>query len=252
MISMNWAQRLTSDVADFLYPPACLNCGGDIAAGKTRSFCQDCFQKISVPLQNRCERCSAPVGPHVNTASGCLHCKSVNPQYRQTISIGVYEETLKQVCRRCKTRHRRPLTAACSRLLLEQHHATLRDWDVHLVLPVPHHWTDRLRFVDQPAETIAEEFARFLMVPADRHILFKVRRTRKQHELTASARRNNLRGAFQVNSSARLKGLRILITDDVMTTGTTANRLTRLLLDAGAEAVYVAVLARVLLLKSSS
>jgi predicted amidophosphoribosyltransferase len=94
-----------------------------------------------------------------------------------------------------------------------------------------------------PPVTQAARFSRVLKAPWSPHILAKVRRTRPQTELNASERRNNLRGAFRLIGRPQLEGTRVLLVDDVLTTGTTAHRAAAVLKKAGAT-VFVAVIAR--------
>lgn len=113
---------------------------------------------------------------------------------------------------------------------------------IDLVVPVPQHWTRRLLSPHNTAELIARRLASRLKVRFSRHILAKTRRTPGQTTLSPSARRQNLRGVFL--SARHLDGRRVLLVDDVLTTGTTAHQATGALLDAGAEAVWVAAAAR--------
>jgi predicted amidophosphoribosyltransferase len=120
--------------------------------------------------------------------------------------------------------------------------AELAPLGIDLVIPVPQHWTRRVVAPQNAAESIARRLAARLNAPFRRHILVKTRRTPKQTSLAPSARRENLRGCF--HSLRPLHGRRVLLVDDVLTTGTTANRASRALLDVGAEAVWVAAPAR--------
>ncbi|SFI27138.1 ComF family protein [Planctomicrobium piriforme] len=246
MLLRQWTGRLCRDAMDFLYPIGCLWCGQQLsrADGSAGDLCTKCRITIAPHLGNCCQRCSAAVGPYIKTDEGCVHCQRDRLHFERAISLGSYEGELRRACLRCKQPGQRPLTTALTMELCQREQNLLKDWQIDLVVPVPHHWTDRVRIADHAADAVSDQISRFLMVPVDRHILAKQKRTPKQHELTATQRRNNLRGAFQVNRSARLSGVRVLLTDDVLTTATTANRATRMLLDAGASSVHVAVLAR--------
>ncbi len=120
--------------------------------------------------------------------------------------------------------------------------AELQRLGISLIVPVPQHWMRRVLASHNSAELIARRLAKRLKVRCNGHILIKTRRTPRQALLTPSARRTNLRSAFI--ASRPVDGCRILLVDDVLTTGTTADRAARALREAGAEHVWVAVAAR--------
>jgi predicted amidophosphoribosyltransferase len=122
----------------------------------------------------------------------------------------------------------------------------LQTWAPDCVVPIPHYWLDRLWQPEHAADAVARAAGRFLNVPVERHILLKIQWTKKQSPLSSSARRNHLRSAFLVPGTVRLDGLKILLADDVVTTGTTAERATQALRAAGAAEVRVVALARVI------
>ncbi len=244
---LQWPVSYCREALGFLYPLCCPWCGCVLKDGVQTHLCENCQQKIAPLHANRCRRCSATVGPFVNTDNGCSHCSSDRLHFESVISLGNYDGELKKVCLRCKQVSLRPLVSACGSLLFEREKSTIESWKVDLVIPVPHHWTDRLRQQDPVANTLADELARIIGVPTDRHLLFKRKRTEKQQGKSATDRRRNLQGAFCVHPRARLSGLRVLLTDDVLTSGTTASRVTRVLVEAGVKTVFVAVLARTLL-----
>ena len=118
-----------------------------------------------------------------------------------------------------------------------------------LLVPVPmHRWRLARRRFNQSAE-LARALSRLTGVPMLVQVLERHRATAQRVGLTRVARRTNLRGAFRVREAekARLAGRHILLVDDVLTTGATAEACTHTLLRAGAEAVDVVTLARVVM-----
>jgi len=242
---LNWAKRLVQSGCDFAYPRTCHWCATllpEEGLSSTR-FCQKCRLTLAPVPSNRCQRCSAPVGPHLETSQGCIHCRSDPRRYHQIISLGAYQHELQKACLLCKKPGRISLANALTELLIEQNQSTFMAWDSHLVIPVPHHWRDRL-WSEHATMAISERLGQFLKRPVERHLLLKVRRTRRQQQLSAKARKTNLREAFRVSHPNRLKGKRVLLADDILTTGITADHCAQVLLKAGAAQVNVAVLAR--------
>jgi ComF family protein len=184
------------------------------------------------------------VGPNLETSAGCVHCRSDRFAFERVIRLGVYYNRMRSACLQAKSRQGRPLTAAMADVLWEREKSSFLADAFDIVVPVPHHWTARLTSAHVMAETLAGVLSRRLQVPLGSHILAKVRRTPTQTSLTASRRRTNLRRAFRVQSHPDVEGRSVLLVDDVLTTGTTANKVSRVLKRAGAGRVVVAVVAR--------
>ena len=158
--------------------------------------------------------------------------------------MGVYEGPLKHACLRMKKPSGETLTAACAELLWEERENDIRKWKPDFVVAVPGHWSDRIIRGYNAAATLAERLSRRLHAPWDRHILKKTRRTAKQATLSASLRRTNLRHAFRIARKRNVRGTTALLVDDVLTTGSTAHEVSKVLRKAGVACVIVAVLAR--------
>jgi predicted amidophosphoribosyltransferase len=129
-------------------------------------------------------------------------------------------------------------------LLWECEAEALQEIRADVIIPVPQHWIRRIYRPHHAAETLAAAWATRLQVPLATHILRKRRWTGPQARLSPSERRVNLRNAFGLASSAGLAGAVVLLADDVMTTGTTAHETAKVLTQAGAARVVVAVVAR--------
>ncbi len=113
-----------------------------------------------------------------------------------------------------------------------------------VVVPIPMHWSRRMWRGTNSSETVAERLSRSLGVPSASHHLARCRRTVPQARLSATRRVANVRGAFRARSHADLPGARVLLVDDIMTTGATANEAAKTLRRAGAAAIVIVVLAR--------
>jgi ComF family protein len=113
-----------------------------------------------------------------------------------------------------------------------------------VVVAVPMHWLKRMWRRTNPAESLARSVARQLQIPHAKNALVCRRFLRRQALLSPDERRRNVRGAFGASRFVNVSGKRILLVDDVMTTGATAQECCRALLAAGAAAVCVATVAR--------
>jgi ComF family protein len=247
-------QAIASASVDFVYPPSCPFCETEIPENVVRetgrlpmtdpTLCANCRSQIAVNSSQSCRRCGAPVGPYLDTSNGCTHCRRERFHFQQAVCLGAYDDWLRSACLRAKQNGGRPLAAAMAGFLWERQRSTLEQAGVDFVVAVPQHWTRRVWSSHNTSETLAEVLARRLKVGFDRNILAKVRRTPAQTSLPPYRRRSNLRRAFRVRGKPALADLTILLVDDVLTTGTTANEVSRALRRGGAERVIVAVLAR--------
>jgi ComF family protein len=115
---------------------------------------------------------------------------------------------------------------------------------IDVVVPVPLHWRRRWTRGYNQSAALGREIAASLAVGFEPRLLVRVRHTPQQVQPSASARKENVRGAFRVKRYARLEGRTVLLVDDVLTTGSTAGEAARTLREAGAKKVILAVLAR--------
>jgi ComF family protein len=129
-------------------------------------------------------------------------------------------------------------------LLAKRHRSNLEALAPDVVIPVPMHWTRRVRRGTNGPETVAEYLARKLRVPFTTRLLLRSRRTQRQADLPPGNRFRNVRRAFRLDESYHLEGVCVLLVDDVLTTGATCGEAARVLLEAGAAQVAVAVVAR--------
>jgi predicted amidophosphoribosyltransferase len=235
-------QGLVRDAAEFFFPPACVGCRVPLA--RESSLCAECRSILDRDDRQRCARCSAPVGPHLDTTSGCIHCQDDRFDFERVLSLGVYRGWLGRACRRAQQPAGAALALRLGALCADRWCDELRAWRADVVIPVPEHWTARLVRPTLTTLAIAEGLGRELRTPVDSQILVKSRRTVPQASLPPSERRTNLRNAFRIARGTNLRGRRICLVDDVLTTGTTAQRATRVLLEAGAAGVLVVVVAR--------
>lgn len=232
----------------FVFPPSCPMCQADVDHSGDPSvspmLCGKCLSDVSKPRGNRCLRCGLPVGPYVRSEDGCPKCVSHKFRFQQVIRFGLYDDTLRYACIRAKATTQFPLAASLANLLWLSERLDLEAANVDVIAPVPCHWTRRVMRPHHAAETISRVLARRLRKPLQRRLLRKTRLTPDQSDLPAAQRKLNLKDAFAVGSHRRsLVGKTVLLVDDILTTGTTANECARTLLNAGAKQVVVAVIA---------
>lgn len=227
---------------DLFFPPLCLLCHDPLEESIDSSLCQRCLGGCLPLTSPRCPRCALPFatiggGDHV-----CGECLLNPPAFSWTVAAGLYEEALRHAIHRFKFDNILPLDRPLSHLLDHAWRKNSPEWIPDLLVPVPLHPRRLSQRTYNQALLIAREVGRCREIDVDPHLLVRLRTTAPQAGLTAQERQKNLLGAFAL--TRRLSGEKILLIDDVMTTGSTARSCAAMLRGGGAGEVAVAVLAR--------
>ena len=226
-------------------PPRCLRCDEDLAPQTEISLCQKCIQAVAPELGRCCERCGAVLPAEFVPADDCPACKDYSLKFDAVYPLGCYEGGLRELVLKTKRLSAEAVSLALGRLMAQRLAGKLAAFRADAVLPVPMHWAKRLfRGINSP-ELLAECLAKNLGVPVLR-TLVRRRYTGPQKDLLPRERFRNVRGAFRLRrwKQRRWQDSRLLLVDDILTTGATCSEAARVLKQAGAAAVAVAVVAR--------
>ncbi len=245
-MSLRFLRDLARGVAHLIYPNACLICAAPEPEDVPfrHGLCPACLTAVASDPHETCPWCAATVGPHTDTAAGCTACRSHSFAFERAFRLGPYGDRLRDAILHTKHGTGEPLAEMLGRVLAEARGSALLAAGVEVVVPVPLHWARRWSRGYNQAEAIGRELAAAVGLPHDAGVLRRVKPTPQQAQPSATARRENVRGAFRANPGARVAGRAVLLVDDVMTTGSTAAEAARALREAGAARVVVAVLAR--------
>lgn len=240
--------RLAVAGFDFLFPPRCPLCRGEMrSTGRVArpNFCDECRQGLlGTARGDACLKCGAPVGPNLGASQGCARCRDDRFAFERVIRLGVYDGPLRLACLRGKQPRNEGLLHALAELTWNAAQQEFVAAQVDLVVPTPHHWMQNLFWPHNSAEVLATAWSRKLRIRCAARGLVKQRRTPRQVTLSPTGRRQNLKQAFKTRNPRQVAGRRVLLVDDVLTTGSTAHECARALRQAGAAAVTVAVIAR--------
>ncbi len=237
---------------NFLYPPRCAACQVPLPIEADRRVCEPCLMRIERLSEPLCAKCGMPFDERDPDRGGvCARCVQSPPRFRVARAAARYRAsaedeagTLASIVRR----HKYGLNQSLGRALAEciGPEFPLRNADYDLVIPVPLHRA-RLRWRGfNQAALLAVEVARRLDCRLDMTNLIRTKPTAPQTAQDLETRRRNVRRAFAVKRPGAFAGRRVLLVDDVMTTGAPADECARTLLAAGARAVDVFTLARAL------
>ena len=239
-----WGALFFDGLLDLLYPPVCKCCGKSLAESGKKFICEECLDQVVLIRSPMCLRC----GRQLEQAAGmedryCGFCLEQPPHFCMARSAAVYRPPLSELLHRLKYQADTTVRRALAELL-ETSADTRRTIEADLVVPVPlHRKRLRGRGLNQSLEIARIAFPHLekKIVP---NLLIRSKNTKPQTELDGVARRRNLKGAFHVSDEKMVKDKRIILIDDVFTTGTTIAECSKTLKKAGASVVYVWTVAR--------
>jgi ComF family protein len=233
---------LLQGLLELLYPSVCNACGEPLPAGEA-DFCSSCRSALTTDSHPACPRCGSTVGPYAFLEGGCNSCRPYSFHFEGVLRLGSYDGLLRDLVLRLKRVSGEGLAESLGLLWAVHADARLRALAAQTIIPVPLHWRRRLARGYNQSEALARALAQRLALPCQPSWLRRVRNIPHQVKQTATARRENPRGAFYSRPRPELKDKTILLVDDVLTTGSTASDAARALRAAGAARVFVAVLA---------
>ncbi len=249
--------------ADILVPPQCGFCGIDLqkpgipakkdeTAGSPTNppsrgeilLCKNCRESFVSSDWAWCERCGSSRPPPESSRNRCWNCAKNPPRFDAVVPLGQYRDELRQAVLRMKKRNYDHLSTTMSRLYTIHRGPPVLDLRPDLTVPVPMHWTRQLSKGTNNAEILAVEIARKLGISTAVRMLTRCRITKPQTELRLAQRASNVLGAFRLSTGYDIHGARVLLVDDILTTGATCHEIAGVLKRAGALSVIVAVIAR--------
>ena len=223
---------------DFALPPRCAGCGE--VTEEVGAFCPACWGRIEWLGNSGCQRCGLPLaGTEIDH---CARCLTDPPKLDRMRAAVAYDEIPRSIVLRLKYGRKVALARTMARYM-----ATLKgDWDSGaLIVPVPlHRWRLWGRGFNQSA-LVARELARNWGLQTDGRMLRRLKRTRPLKGLNHSQRRKAVAGAFKASEAVGIKDRTIVLIDDVLTSGSTAEACARALRRAGAGRIELICWARV-------
>jgi len=233
-------RRVGATVLDLLLPPRCLKCGIEI--GGDGALCAECWRGIAFLQPPCCARCGLPFEVDLGADAICGACARETPLYARARAALRYDEASRTLVLAFKHGDKLQLAPALSRFMRRAGAEFLATCGI--VAPVPLHWTRLFARRYNQAAVLAHALVRGGGPPVVTDLLERRRATPSQGRSGRAERRRNVRGAFALKRGHSVAGCRVLLVDDVLTTGATVSECARTLLDAGATSVDVLTLAR--------
>jgi ComF family protein len=237
-------RSFSRSVRDVIYPPACATCGLPIAGNG--GLCAHCWRSVRFLERPYCEVLGLPFS--YDPGPGMLSAEAIAnpPPFDRLRAVAAHEGAVRDLVHRLKYGDRTDLAPMMARWMWRAGHEALVQADA--IVPVPlHRWRLFSRQYNQSAE-LSRALARLSGKPMVSGVLLRVKRTQKQVGLNAKGRADNVKGAFKVLERRRdeVLGRRLVLIDDVYTTGATVNAASRALKRAGAAEITVLTFAMAL------
>jgi ComF family protein len=228
---------------DLLLPPQCARCHCDLTTSQPIALCDDC-QNVLTGSDSYCRQCGTNRLRYSWDVTSCPRCQAAKFRFDSVIPLGRYREDLRDAILEMKRPAGESLSAAVARLLAAHRERALRDFDADCLIPIPMYWGRRIWRGANSPQVLAEELSRIIGIPALPRALTRSRNTLPQKDLGHTERFRNVRGAFSLSGGYGLRDARVLVVDDIMTTGATCSEVSKVLKKGGVRAVCAVVVGR--------
>jgi ComF family protein len=222
---------------DFALPPRCAGCGAIVA--ETHSFCHECWKQVEFLGEGGCSTCGLPL--QATEIESCAACLARPPRIARTRSAVAYGELARGLAIKLKYGRK----VAIARTMARYMAPLVSRADNAVFVPVPLHRTRLWRRGFNQSALVARELSRRLEIASAPSALKRIKRTPPLKGMSPLQRRKTVAGAFRIADKAAIAGKTVVLVDDVLTTGSTAEACARTLKRAGAARVELISWARV-------
>lgn len=227
-------------IKDLLFPPKCIYCGADLPPDTRPFICGECMKHL--PFDKiRCCKCGCEIVFLPGHIPVCPTCKSAGRNYDCAVSAAYYTGNVRNAILKYKFSYQSYMAEHLSYFLINiLKKLNINSSNIDFITFVPCGKYQKRRRGFENAGLLAEAVSKRLKIPYCDHVLEKIKTTKTQSTLPLNKRAENIRGAFKVTDKKYVKGKRILLIDDIFTTGATVMEISRQLKRAGAEYVMAA------------
>lgn len=226
------------------YPAVCQICSEHRAEAAEGYVCARCRSKVRFIKPPLCSRCGLPYEGDLTTPFECTNCRDMELHFRSARSAVAAGGVILDVIHRYKYQRALWFEPFLADVLVREASPTLKQEQWDFIVPVPLHPAKKREREFNQAARIATHLSAATKIPVNENLLHRVVPTRTQTQLTREQRAANVRRAFAMRAGQRLNRARIVLVDDVFTTGATTNACARVLCKSGAAEVCVWTVAR--------
>jgi len=240
ILAHDWMETLIG----LIYPNVCQCCEKE-RAGRAQGYVgASCREDVRLMRPPMCERCGLAFKGEINTIFECSNCQNVALHFTYARSAAAARGVLLDVIHRYKYSRALWFEPFLAELLVNAAAPAIRGSAWNMIVPVPLHPARQREREFNQAENLGRHLARATGLILNARAIIRTEATPSQTRLTREERAKNVRNAFALRPRANVRGARIVLVDDVMTTGATTNACARVLRKAGAEEVCVWTVAR--------
>lgn len=229
----NMVTKLLQRTIRLIYPECCPFC--DEVTGGEGKICNKCLPKIKYVGNPSCMKCGKPISQ--DEKEYCYDCSVKQHIFDRGISIFIYSDLVRKSIFRFKYENRKCYAKTYAKLLKKDVIHTLSEWGCDAIIPVP---ISRERYKKRgynQAELLAREISEIINLPVDSSTLCRVKNTKPQKNLEANERAKNLENAFKISKNV-VQYKKIILVDDIFTTGNTFDACADVLKKAGVNKIY--------------
>jgi ComF family protein len=238
-------KQIFTNLADIIFPPKCIGCGV-VFDGNNSHFCGHCFAKINFIKSPLCHCCGIPYLGDEESNHLCGNCISTKPHFISARAVGQFDGVLLDAIHQFKYRGNIAIGKALGELMAENEYPSLNIKEYSLIIPVPLHLKRLKERGFNQSAILAKTLAKKFRMPLDITSFKRCAYTEPQVRLKKQEREANVKGAFEVTDRRKIAGQKVILVDDVYTTGNTVKECARMLVKNKAEQVAVLTLARVI------
>jgi len=242
-------EKLVSEISqatlNILFPIHCANCNTKLTFNNKDYLCDTCIKSIRFYAPPFCIRCGRSIDSFdKNIEPICADCIGKNYFFKQSWQCCEYSGIIKELIHKLKYNRRLYTKHLFSNILLDYFNRHIGRQNIDIILAVPMHKDSIDRRGFNQAQLLTEALSEKTEVPSLRNTLLKIKKTKDQIGLNRYQRMKNLKDAFTIKNKQPIEKKRVLLIDDVFTTGTTMDECAKVLSLSGAESIYTLSLAR--------
>lgn len=230
---ISYITHIAQGIVDGLFPKSCPMC--DEILPKGRDICCGCEEKLVYIIEPKCKKCGKKL--ENEKLEYCVDCSKNRHYFNQGIAAFLYNDKVSKSIYRFKYHNRRTYAGFYGKAIATMYGADIKKWNCHMIIPVPIHSKKKIKRGYNQAALIAKELGKNLSMPVSEKILYRVRNTKPQKEMEKATRKKNVENAFKIYENV-VKYKKIILVDDIYTTGSTIDACAKELLQAGATEVY--------------
>lgn len=234
IINVEWLKIQKENILNILYPPTCPICG-KILKINNNQICSECKKQIKYIREPSCKKCSKLL--LFEEQEYCYDCSKKDHSFKRGLSLCVYDNNVKKSIYRFKYNNKREYAKVYANEIALHHRRQITEWNAEGIIPIPLHKSKMKSRGFNQAEVLAKELSKQLSIPCYNNFVIRTKKTLPQKSLNDKQRINNLKNAFKIKEND-VKLSKIILIDDIYTTGITIDSVAEVLKQFGVNEVY--------------